>query len=401
MKRIAVLLDGRITSDGRVQRIVHSLSDSFLVDLYCINVSDDDRLIFKNQNVKIIEHQIKHSWILDNLFFQKRFDHLKSLLLSHIVKYDLIYCNDYPLLEVSVEIKKELKTRLVYDSHEIYIETINQFFPTSGLKGWFYGKLLILLNKKYHSIIERKNLRSVDLMVTVCQSFSDFFAKKFGVKNCVVLRNCPKDVGRIKRQNLIRDIFHFSENDKILLYQGVINPGRGLKRIIDASKMFDKDIQFVILGDGPNRNELKNWVNTNGLNRVHFLDKVPFSSLLNYTASADIGILLIESFNLSKKLTLPNKVFEYMAAGIPFITNALPEASRIALEVDCGFVIDDSSSASVANEINDIFSKPVEKKGINGQDAIHTKYNWNFEFKLLQNEIDNLLNIDNFTFHKD
>ena len=88
---------------------------------------------------------------------------------------------------------------------------------------------------------------------------------------------------------------------------------------------------------------------------VHFHPKVPFAELIQYSASADIGILLIEAKNRSKELTLPNKVFEYMAAEIPVITNKLPEASSIVEQHNCGYIIDDSNPESIAAAVNNIF----------------------------------------------
>jgi glycosyltransferase involved in cell wall biosynthesis len=121
------------------------------------------------------------------------------------------------------------------------------------------------------------------------------------------------------------------------------------------------------------------------------MEKVSFSSLIKYTTSADLGILLIESFNLSKKLTLPNKVFEYMNAGIPFITNQLPEASKIAKDEDCGYVINDSTPEKIGKQINQIVKNIDFEKGKKGRRAIEEKYYWELDFRKIEKKLTNLL----------
>lgn len=77
-----------------------------------------------------------------------------------------------------------------------------------------------------------------------------------------------------------------------------------------------------------------------------------------------------------------------MVAGIPFITNNLPEASRIAREENCGFIIDDSSPESIAKGINDAFNNPnLKEMGMSGYNAIVEKYNWEKEVEKLINYI--------------
>jgi glycosyltransferase involved in cell wall biosynthesis len=391
MKRIAVLLDGRITNDGRVQRIVNSFSTNYLVDLYCIKLSDEDKFLFKNDNVKVIEHIISHSWIQDNFLFQKRFNNLKQQMLKQSYKYDLIYCNDYPLLEVSVELKEKTNCKLLFDSHEIYTEIINQFFPSKGIKGIVIGRPFTFLNKIYHEFRHKKLLEKLDLMVTVCDSLSDYFVTKYKIKKPVVLRNCPLDYKEIFKSNLLREKLKITKDKVIVFYQGVINPGRGLKKLIESSIFLDNNIVIVILGDGPSKNELVNLCKTLNADNVHFVERVTFSDLYNYIASADIGICTIESLNLSKKLSLPNKVFEYMAAGIPIITNKLPEVSKIVIEENCGYVIDDSTEKKLATELNYIAANIDPNKGVNGQKAIYSKYNWNTDFKKVEEEVKGIL----------
>jgi glycosyltransferase involved in cell wall biosynthesis len=393
LKNIAVLLDGGIYSDGRVQRIIKSLSLNYNVFLYYCQPSENDRLIFNSKNVFLNPYKIKNrNWLTRNFFFNNKFNDLVNSVKSSKIKFSLIYVNDYPLLKSGVILKKITGSKLIYDSHEIYIETINQFFPTRGLKGKLFGAPMIVLNKIYHSYCEKKYVKNIDLFITVCDSFSKYFQSHFKISQVNVLKNCPQNTEPTIKTNLIRKKLGLKNHDKIILYQGVLNPGRGLKMIIDSSQYLEENINFVIIGDGPQKKELLQYFeDTFERKNVFFMEKVSFSSLIKYTTSADLGILLIESFNLSKKLTLPNKVFEYMNAGIPFITNQLPEASKIAKDEDCGYVINDSTPEKIGKQINQIVKNIDFEKGKKGRRAIEEKYYWELDFRKIEKKLTNLL----------
>lgn len=379
MMRIAVISDSGIQHDARVQRVVKSFARAGLaVDLFLPNYTGKGEYLFQNEDVRLISYKLNVSKINTNLFFWKKFSGCIEIVLEQKVNYDFIYVNDYPLLYSGVALKKRLSIPLVYDTHEIYVETINQFFPTHGLKG-FFGNIWIGFNKFLHSKKERVLIQQADCVITVCESFKTYFKKTYGIE-AFVLKNCPMDLPERIESDLLRENLKLKESDKILLYQGALNFSRGLEKLVDSATFFSQDIHLVLMGDGPLKPKLLELAK--GKTNVHFHPKVPFSELIQYSASADIGILLIESKNRSKELTLPNKVFEYMAAGIPFITNKLPEASRIALKHDCGYVIEDGTAQEVSTSVNQIVIENYCEKGVNGSLAIEHFYLWDMDFNL-------------------
>jgi glycosyltransferase involved in cell wall biosynthesis len=214
-------------------------------------------------------------------------------------------------------------------------------------------------------------------MITVSASFSQYFLNKYGVKT-LLLKNGPINVKDLNRRDFFREKLNIPQSSKILLYQGVFNTSRGLEKLVKSAYFFDRHIQLILLGGGPLENDLK-LLSENSEN-IHFHPMVSQEVLFDYTSSADIGILLIEAKNKSKELTLPNKVFEYMSAGIPFITNFLPEGALIVKKHNCGFIIQDETPEIIAQEINRIFKEDYDAKGINGFDAIKGEYLWNIDF---------------------
>ena len=384
MKKICVLLDGPVANDGRVRRVIHSLSEH-KVDLYYFGGSDADQKLF-GKNVQLIHCKLMRSWLNQNLFFHRKF----SDILSHSINkhYDFIYCNDYPLLQIAATLKQRIQgAKLIYDSHEIYTELFNQYFPTKGWKA-LYGEALIKLNHFFHKIREKKLVKEVDLFVTVCDSFKSYFEKQFHRNDILVVRNCP-DIQEYKKpdkNNILRDTLNLPQENSIVLYQGMINKGRGLEKSIDIFAQIPSTIHLVIIGSGPLKKELKDRVKFLALTNVHFIETLPFNDLLYYTASADLGLLFIDPINLSKRLTLPNKVFEYMYAGIPIISNSLPEVTKIITETNCGYIAKKEDATEFTSIIEEIKANQQEfqEKGKRGFDAIVEKYNWENEVEKLK-----------------
>ena len=145
-KNIAILLDGPINSDGRVIKIIKSLSKYHKVYVISSKTRVENNINF-NSNVISDTYELKNNWLYRNFLFHKKFGNIYNIILKYNIDFDVIYCNDYPTLKIGVSLKNKLiKPKLIYDSHEIYIETINQFFPSHGFKK-IYGYFLTKINK--------------------------------------------------------------------------------------------------------------------------------------------------------------------------------------------------------------------------------------------------------------
>ncbi|MCS6966485.1 MAG: glycosyltransferase [Candidatus Kapabacteria bacterium] len=126
------------------------------------------------------------------------------------------------------------------------------------------------------------------------------------------------------RGDRLRRTLHLPTESIVLLYQGAVLEGRGLERAIRLLCQLPEAV-LCILGDGVYRPQLEQMAQRfNVAHRLHWLGWRPYSELLEWTASADIGLCLIEPISHSYELALPNKVFEYCMAGIPTIATALP-----------------------------------------------------------------------------
>jgi glycosyltransferase involved in cell wall biosynthesis len=150
----------------------------------------------------------------------------------------------------------------------------------------------------------------------------------------------------------------------------------------------------VMLGRGPLEASLRTNVRVSGLdNRVFLPGVVPQGELHDWTSSADLGVLILDPINLSKRLALGNKIFEYMAAGVPILTTDLPENRRIIDQCDCGWLVGSWEPPVLAEHITRILDDPQEmrRRGANGRRWFEERYNWEYESRRLLAHLDGLL----------
>lgn len=391
MKKVCVIMPFRLLSDSRSIKTINVINKYCFVDVYYFDHEDLDNKLF-NENTTLYglnKPKGLKPYILRHTLFYNEFNYFKKEVVKRGEKYDYIWAHDLPVLKPALMLKKVYGSQVVYDCHEIYVETLNQFFPENakGLK-----KLLLDLSLKIMvksgSIAEKRMIKKVDTCVTVGSKVKDYLEERLRIKGIIVLYNCPY-LQTSKEKMDLRALLGISAGEKILLYQGVMNQGRGLIEMIKAQKHTNNNIRLVIMGDGPMKFELQKLVNDLELqNKVLFIDRVGPDVLLNYTRGADAGIVLQEvNKNLSKKLGMANKFFEYMHAGIPFIATDAPENRLIYDKYQvCKLVNPVHDVIEIATAINGLFDDNLEKYKAESQKAI-LEYNWGKQEELIHSII--------------
>jgi glycosyltransferase involved in cell wall biosynthesis len=390
MKSICMLLNGKVRSDSRVIKTIKSLSSVCKVDLYYINGNSDDKDIF-NSNVRVFSYNkidSLKSKIQKHSYFYNEYLFFVDFVISKNCKYDFIFSNDLPTLKPASILKSKIGGKLIYDSHEIYIETINQFFPkkTSGIKKILFNFLINFMRTRGEAI-ERKLLKEVDYFITVCESLKTYFEGKYGFKGIKVVMNCPNKLPPISPNEIIdlKEKFGFQKQDFLLLFQGNLGPGKDVDMIIEAMQFVDSDIRLGILGGGTLKSQLVNQVKELKLSeKVRFLDRVPSTDLYKYTKSADAGITLKDNgINLNKKLGIATKFFEYIHAGIPLVSTRSIEIEIIANKYDICILVDRKID-EIVNGINQLKLVNREEQAEKTAKASEV-YNWqNQEVALLE-----------------
>src|SRR5699024_9203182 len=139
----------------------------------------------------------------------------------------------------------------------------------------------------------------------------------------------------------LRALAGIPQDSKVVLYQGGLAAGRGLDVCVRAAAEFPEDVHLIFIGKGRMREELQALAQELGVSdRVHWLPAVEPGELSAYTAAADVGLIPYQPVSRNNQYALPNKVFEYTGAGIPFVASDLPELRGIVEAARCGEVYD-------------------------------------------------------------
>ncbi len=261
-------------------------------------------------------------------------------------KSNLIVANDLDTLPASFLAARLRKVPLVFDSHEYF----------TGVPE-LEGRPLV------HSIwkrIERSILPRVRFAYTVNRSIADLYEKEYGI--CMkVVRNLPDTNGLQKEKS--REELGLPVDQKIVILQGAgINVDRGGEELIDAMKFLD-DTLLLIIGSGDVIPALRRRATEQGLDdKVRFIGKLPYLEMMQYTMNADLGATLDKDTNVNYRYSLPNKLFDYIQAGLPVLASDLPEVGKIVREHDLGLLTKEHDPEHLAGHILTLFNDPERMK---------------------------------------
>ena len=138
----------------------------------------------------------------------------------------------------------------------------------------------------------------------------------------------------------------------LVLHHGAAAQDRGGESLIRSLAQLDSAHLLFLGAEGGYADDLRALSAQLGLGqRVHFRAPVPLAELLSYSAQADVGVTLLEDTCENHRLALPNKAFEYIAAGLPVVASDLPELRRLVDQFGIGWTADPADPASIAAAI--------------------------------------------------
>jgi len=284
------------------------------------------------------------------------------------VDADVYHVHDIQPLWVGFLCKMFKKCKYVYDSHELFLDMHDV------VKLGSFRRALIKLAEGFLS-------RRADAVITANHSYGDILSRRHHIEPPVVLHNFV-NYREIPNSDLLRDNLGIDKKKKIVLFQGYFIIGRGLFNLIETAKILD-DVVFVFLGSGEMKKQLEESIEENHLENVKIMDAVPLSVLLDYTASADIGISPFQNVSPSTYYSLPNKIGEYIMAGIPFACSNFPEMRKLAVNDDLGVVFDPEDPNDIARAIRELLKLEIYARKKKNILEARRKYNWENEEKKL------------------
>lgn len=252
---------------------------------------------------------------------------------------DAVHAHDAAMLAPGWAAARLARARLVYDTHEL----------ATGVpyrtRGW---ALLVRL-------VERLLVRRCDAVITVSDGIADVLRERYRLaRRPFVVRNLT-DLERSDDAGVpdLRALLGV-ERGPLVLHQGAPAADRGCEQLVRALALIE-EAHLLFLGDalpgyvaGLERAAAAEGV----AGRVHFLPYVPHERLLAHTAQADVGVSLLQPSCENHRLALPNKVFEYLAAGVPVVVSDLPELRRLLDSYAVGCVVDPLRPEAIARAIS-------------------------------------------------
>ncbi len=198
--------------------------------------------------------------------------------------------------------------------------------------------------------VEHRHIRRADAVFTVGDAIADVLCRFYRIARPIVIHNVP-DYAEPAPSDALRTMTGADVNTVLLLHQGNIQKHRGCSLLVDAMPSVE-GAMLIFLGGGPLKEEMRRKVDRKGLAEwVRFIDPVPPAGLLSLTASADIGITLLKDTCLNHRLALPNKLFEYLMAGLPVLASNLPEVGGLVNRFKVGMTVDPVDTAALAETI--------------------------------------------------
>lgn len=261
------------------------------------------------------------------------------LLLS---KFDALVANDLDSLPANYLAAKCRRKTLIFDSHEYFPEVPEVIHRKTVQRVWLLVEKWMVPGSKYR--------------YTVCQSIADLYKEKYGLQFDVV-RNLPLSKNVAETIESVEKVGEI----KTIIYQGALNVGRGIELMINVMKHLDNTV-LIIIGGGPIEEALRQKASSPELiNKVKVLGRMPFSELHAYTSKADLGFSLEENLGLNYYFALPNKLFDYIQAGIPVITSDFPEMKAIVEGYNIGQTTAERNPERLALLINQMLNDEPQR----------------------------------------
>lgn len=235
---------------------------------------------------------------------------------------------------------------LVFDAHELPL-------VQSHLTRW---RRLCGLSR----LALRKMMARCSGVITVSPPIVTELQRRYGGPPACLVRNVPVYQAPVADDRLRRQL-GLSPQTRVALYQGYFSRARDLDRLIQAAKFLDPDIAIVLLGRGATEAELAALILQEGVgDRVKLFPWVPYEELLALTASADLGLVLFSGKDsLSVKLCLPNKLFEYLMAGLPVLATPLDAVVDVLETYDVGAVVRSLEPVEIGRALNALLADPA------------------------------------------
>lgn len=283
---------------------------------------------------------------------------------------DVLLANDLDTLLPNYLVARLRGNKLVYDSHEYFTE-VPELIDRPARKVWLG--------------IEKRIFPKLKNVYTVGNEIAKIYSEKYGVKVKVIRNLAKKDPQQNVNVSQLK-------GEIILIYQGAINVNRGIELMID-SMAFLPDYQLYIFGDGDITEDIKTRIDQQPHpERINFMGRVSPNQLMGYTKQAQLGLSWEEDMGLNYRYAMPNKIFDYIMAGVPVLVSDLPEMKQLVKDYGVGEIINSRAPETLASQVRGLVEDATKyQKFQSATIEAAEELNWEKESEKLKEIYNNLL----------
>ncbi|GLR16336.1 glycosyltransferase [Portibacter lacus] len=317
MKKITICITNDYVYDRRIQRCVETLKTHYDIEIICRNLHGENT---DYPDIKVTRIRM----LFNQGFLFYAFFNLRVFLMLLLRKIDIVVAVDYDTI-IAAQLSSRFRgTKLVFDAHEFYEESIEIVHRKNVQKFWKW--------------VGKKFVRKADSAYTVSGTIAQTYSEMHGIPFQTV-RNVPyfHELSKIRNPH----------SKKVILYQGVINQGRKLDLLVDSAKYLPEDYEVWIIGEGDLSQVLREQSGEN----VVFHSWVHPDELYRLTEKATLAYNLLDDSSRSYYYSLANKFFDYIQAGIPSLNNSFPEYVKINERYNCCIITDVNNAQELAQNI--------------------------------------------------
>lgn len=298
---------------------------------------------------------------------------------------DIYHALDLPALPACYIAACLRRKPVVFDSYELPLSTLSEDEMSQGRR-----LLQALLAPILKHIIPR-----CAGVIAVSPPIAEEMSRRYPGTHITIVRNIPPYQAMMKSERL-RQQLGLDPQTRIALYQGYLQPDRRLDRLVHAARFLKPGIVLVMMGKGTPEtlSLLESLITSEGVaERVKILPPVPYDDLLGWTSSADIGLLIYSpDYSLNVRLCLPNKLFEFLMAGLPVLASPLDAVAEITRTYTVGQLVPSLAPEDIGAAINTMLddAQELERMHQNALQAAQHCFCWEKEQQQLLHLYDGL-----------
>ncbi len=285
---------------------------------------------------------------------------------------DIYHAHDITALPACYLAAVLRRKKLVFDAHELPVTD-----PSITQRP---------LLRRFATLLLRRMVPRCDGVMTVSPPIGPEIQRRFGGPAVTLVRNLPS-YQAVARTDRLRHYLNLPPETRIALYQGGFQLNRALDSLVYAAPFLAPNTIIALLGWGPIQAQLEALIKETGVeDRVKIVPRVPYEELLEWTASADIGLTLFSAnWSASIAMCLPNKLFEYLMAGLPVLTTPLEAIVEIVERYDVGRVVPSLEPSVIGQAINEVLEDQaaLERMRANALRASAQDLHWAVESQRL------------------